>query len=171
MGTACQLGAQPLHTCLGAFWGSHRRAQDGLSGEGCTWKGRQRVSEAAQRCQGSATASGKRLGQSCRRGQDSTRIGAELCGPHSPAATTSLDENSTQASWEFSEPQMNLVRENSTEHKGKGSEPPAPDTAPVGLGNWACSRSRAARENSRRFCISAAENKTECFKTQTPPGI
>lgn len=66
-------------------------------------------------------------------------MGAELCGPNSPAVTTSLDENSTQASSEFLEPQMNLVRENSTEHKGKGSEPPEPDRARVGLGNWACS--------------------------------
>lgn len=60
-------------------------------------------------------------------------MGAELCGPHSP------DENRTQASLEFSELQMNLVGENSTEHKGKESEPPEPDRAREGLGNWASS--------------------------------
>lgn len=106
MGMACRLGAQLLHTRLGARQAFRRRLHlerktRGLGGGG------NGVKEAPQRqVKGSDRAAGV--------GRTQPGMGAELCGPNSPAVTTSLDENSTQASSEFLEPQMNLVRENST---------------------------------------------------------
>lgn len=130
-------------TCSGAFSGSHRRAQNGLSREGCTWKGRQRISDVAgtvsrrkglqHRTKGldrAAGVSGRQPGK-----------GTELRGPPELGSDhRGLHENRMQASTEFSEPQMNLVREefHGAQRKGKKATP-EPDQGRAKLGpNWAC---------------------------------